>query len=381
MFGSDILEVAIGMAFVFLLASLVCTAVKEGIESLLNKRAEFMRRAIEKMLSGDVEPKAEVGKAVIQNPRNGDSGTTVQAQADTHTKKRVSEFYKHPLIQCLCSGEYQSSSHRNLPGYIPSSSFSRAVIELICKEKESSLGNNGISNPIMTGAQLQEVLQGLPDGPFKVRLITLLKDSQTNLSAAKATLEQWFNQSMEQVGNYYKVHSQELILVIATFVTFSLNINAVTIAQRLVTDTALRKALVAQAETEAKKLPPADPKAPNEGATPSTNSISTGTNPPVTTRQPSEANTDSQSKGGKRSEDPIEQIKKLGLPIGWGAFKQPDTQLDCLSWVGEWLSLIAGWLVTIFAISLGAPFWFDTLNRIIQVRAALKPKADKAEPA
>ena len=29
---------------------------------------------------------------------------------------------------------------------------------------------------------------------------------------------------------------------------------------------------------------------------------------------------------------------------------------------------ILGWLITAFAISLGAPFWFDLLNKLMQVR-------------
>jgi hypothetical protein len=36
-----------------------------------------------------------------------------------------------------------------------------------------------------------------------------------------------------------------------------------------------------------------------------------------------------------------------------------------------WL-MISGWLITALAISLGAPFWFDLLSKIIQLRAAGK---------
>jgi hypothetical protein len=33
---------------------------------------------------------------------------------------------------------------------------------------------------------------------------------------------------------------------------------------------------------------------------------------------------------------------------------------------------ILGWLITAFAISLGAPFWFDLLNKLMQVRNSVK---------
>ncbi|MGZ4047837.1 MAG: hypothetical protein ACXVNN_00670, partial [Bacteroidia bacterium] len=35
---------------------------------------------------------------------------------------------------------------------------------------------------------------------------------------------------------------------------------------------------------------------------------------------------------------------------------------------------IAGWIIMALGISLGAPFWFDMLNKIMQLRGAIKPK-------
>ena len=37
------------------------------------------------------------------------------------------------------------------------------------------------------------------------------------------------------------------------------------------------------------------------------------------------------------------------------------------------LSLL-GWLITSFAIALGAPFWFDLLNKMVALRGAGKQK-------
>jgi hypothetical protein len=38
------------------------------------------------------------------------------------------------------------------------------------------------------------------------------------------------------------------------------------------------------------------------------------------------------------------------------------------------LTVLAGWIVTALAISFGAPFWFDTLNRFMVVRSTVKPQ-------
>ena len=39
-----------------------------------------------------------------------------------------------------------------------------------------------------------------------------------------------------------------------------------------------------------------------------------------------------------------------------------------------WLETLTGWLITTLALSLGAPFWFDTLNKFMVVRSTVKPK-------
>jgi hypothetical protein len=38
------------------------------------------------------------------------------------------------------------------------------------------------------------------------------------------------------------------------------------------------------------------------------------------------------------------------------------------------ISLIGGWVMTAFAVTLGAPFWFDVLSKLMIVRSTVKPK-------
>jgi hypothetical protein len=42
---------------------------------------------------------------------------------------------------------------------------------------------------------------------------------------------------------------------------------------------------------------------------------------------------------------------------------------------------VLGLLITAFAISLGAPFWFDLLNKFMIVRATVKPKEKSPDEA
>jgi hypothetical protein len=83
------------------------------------------------------------------------------------------------------------------------------------------------------------------------------------------------------------------------------------------------------------------------------------------------------------------RIKSLGLPIGWDTSNTdlfpPGREWKLLpketDWglIKNWLLKIGGLLITAFAISLGAPFWFDLLNKFMVVRSTVKPKEKSGE--
>jgi hypothetical protein len=63
------------------------------------------------------------------------------------------------------------------------------------------------------------------------------------------------------------------------------------------------------------------------------------------------------------------------LPVGWppacltaAATSNSNCPKDTLGWVWFWLVRALGWFVTGLALSLGAPFWFDTLTKFMNVR-------------
>ncbi len=47
---------------------------------------------------------------------------------------------------------------------------------------------------------------------------------------------------------------------------------------------------------------------------------------------------------------------------------------------GDWWNKIAALALTAFAVSLGAPVWFDLLNRFMNIRAGGKSPEEKAKP-
>src|SRR4029077_6545076 len=78
-------------------------------------------------------------------------------------------------------------------------------------------------------------------------------------------------------------------------------------------------------------------------------------------------------------------VNKLGqtsLPMFWQTTNPSCTaaraQCSTLERVGldsvsGWVIAIVGWLITIAAISMGAPFWFNLLNKVASLRSTGDP--------
>ncbi len=71
----------------------------------------------------------------------------------------------------------------------------------------------------------------------------------------------------------------------------------------------------------------------------------------------------------KRATDAVAQANELDLPVGWTAAQRDGLKSADVKWLA--LKLLGLALSTI-ALSLGAPFWFDVLNRIVGLRKGLE---------
>jgi hypothetical protein len=68
-----------------------------------------------------------------------------------------------------------------------------------------------------------------------------------------------------------------------------------------------------------------------------------------------------------KDKDPVKTIEGLQLPVGWGS-NTPDNVL----------AAVPGWLLTIAALQLGAPFWFDLLSRLARLRGSGVPERPRS---
>jgi hypothetical protein len=309
MFSSGILDVAIGIAFVYLLLSLICTAINEWIASLLNLRGTNLEKGIRSLFSDE---KFLDGKDI------------------------ASVLYGHGLIKSM----YRENT---LPSYIPSRTFSLALLDTLAPADAN--GAKGVSE-ILAG-----VRDKLPDGPAKEALFTILSQANSNVENARKAVEDWYNSGMDRVSGWYKRKTQIILIVLAAVIAVGTNTDSVLVGQTLWNSPALRDATAKAGEQFVQNYKDDKNQSTVDAA---------------------------QAARNVRAYD--NQIKDLGLPIGW-SLKSDDPRKfpSDDGWLA--VSRVLGWLITAIAVSFGAPFWFDTLNKFMVVRSTVKPKEKSQEEA
>jgi hypothetical protein len=205
--------------------------------------------------------------------------------------------------------------------------------------------------------------------------VSLIDSAGADAAKVRENIETWFNTAMDRLSGRYKRRTQNVVFLLGMLLAGLMNVDSVKIADALSHDAALRNSLVAAAQEYVKNPPPTvgqpvpatpvvTPPAPVVAPVPAAGAPAAKPAAPAPSAPtPAPAKTPADD-----IKSLSEKIGSLGLPLGW--------KKDATSWTDplELLQKILGLLITSLAITLGAPFWFDTLNRIINVRGAIKPQ-------
>ena len=312
MFGSQILEVAIGVVFVYLLVSMICSAVREGIEGKLRARAAYLERGIMDLLHD-----------------HGESGL-------------ISHFYNHPLIFSLFNGQYPPTRSKlapagELPSYIPTKNFALALMDLAARGVTTNEFNSAATAPPITVEAIRTNILNISSPQVQRVLLAAVDTAQNDINKVQASLEAWYDSAMDRVSGAYKRSTQWILFVVGLIVAVGLNVNTVAISEYLYKNDAARAAVVSKAEAAA-------------------------ADKDFLSKQSNAANAD---------------LRALDLPIGWERMTLANPRVD-----GWWTTLIGplvGWLMTALAATLGAPFWFDILNKFMVIRSTVKPHEKSPE--
>jgi hypothetical protein len=382
MLGLDMLDVAIGVVFVFLLLSLICSALNEMIEALMKQRAYSLEKGIREMLSGMTNWKST----------NTEANTP---PLDLKSPDLVTELYKHPLISGLYNGTYEFAMKYRarlwpmLPSYIPSRNFALALTDLLAPQEAS-----GSKDHLMI--DFRRTIAGHKDENIKKALLPLVDSAALQTEDVIKNIEQWFDSTMERISGQYKRRVQYFTFALGLLAAIVLNADTIAITNSLIHDPALRSAIVSTAQEYAKTPTASMPQAntlPGNSAAPASGNHDDDLKNTLEVAKACKnfgseeckkvCNDENAGLPGCKLAQNFTELKSLGLPLGWenapaecSIFYPGKCFIGGFQGNSFWLKLL-GWLITGIAISLGAPFWFDLLNKFMTLRSTLKPDEKK----
>ena len=129
MFNSPLLDITIGLVFIFLIYSLLVTSINEAIASLFGLRARMLKSAIVVGMLSNTS-KDSRWKSLLTGIKGFFGGLLHHDDRSAEEKAKIGEkIFDHPLIK-----NYGSSRFFPLPSYIPTNNFSTVLIDVLIKE-------------------------------------------------------------------------------------------------------------------------------------------------------------------------------------------------------------------------------------------------------
>lgn len=351
---SQILDLLIGLFFIYLLLSLMVNGIQEFLSAILKWRNESLLKWIEQSF-----------------PKN------------------VSDFIDHPLLN-------GRSAKGKSPSYFNSKAFAVALTEMLAKtsplandsqegldlehlKQKYSLSN--LANSIQKNNNLNpEIRDMLMQFISKSALWEAAKEKEeevrNGLEHFQMQVTRWFDSSMERLSSRYKRNALLIGTVISLIITISLQVDSISLISYFYRNPAQTAALADQVSTAA------------------LDSNSELSQRVAKLKAYAEKNKSTVAADAAKIEEDLKQIKTVmagkdslmsvvqqaSLPIGWQMIGEEQDKIDKAKAAGlpssgsiaYWLKKLLGWLMTTLAISLGAPFWYDMLNKVANIRSVIK---------
>lgn len=332
MSGFAILDLVIGLVFIFFVLSIITSSVVEIILSRLKVRSKFLTRWLlhifdKKMIMAD-------GKAL-----------------------RLGEGI---MDHCLTTG---LSNKGRATSFIDAQNFVSALLEKLTFDSEADPGKTiGNLEQLLDRIRNVKSIDGTPLLSTELMRTVLIFGAEAKLeadtqSAALAKidkldpaaaplknemqlfrekLEKWYETSMERVsGNMKSKYIRPLTFWIAIVVVVGLNVDTLQVSRYLYDHKEEAKQFADRAVVAAQNI----------------DTIAVSANP----------DTKKELEKINKNLSTMQQALPKDMPFGWeDGEKLPSGK--------ALLARIVGWLATVMAIMLGAPFWFDLLNKIANIR-------------
>jgi hypothetical protein len=361
--NSPLLETLLCLVLVYALLSLLVSTLTEIINSYFNERGELLYKTISRLFNDGF------------NPNFGQL------------------MYSHPMITAL------RKNINNLPQYISNKMFSQVLTDVVGNfGREYAFSDiykkimlaSGTTDPF---ERFQQGVSNMGQTDLKLVLLNMVEksislsgnDPSKRLEILDAQIQQWYSDQMDRTSGWFKDMMGSRIRWSSLVVALLLNVNSIEVFKSLYSSPQLRAEIVPVAEQLADNY--------KKQLTDTSLSEYQKELRAVSLTEFKQAKDDSAFRkldtllakiqkldsirhirdsarlvAFKNTNDVLNDLSGLGIPIGWRCSIPPFKRGESyqLFW---W---IIGITITTFAISFGAPFWFDLLLKLVNIRKAGK---------
>lgn len=351
MLGSPLLGAAVGLVLLFATTSLLCSGITETLSNLFQMRAKYLLTGLRAILDGpethpgegkatdkqlhEAVKKPECTAGAVAEMRKTAAGPAAAdpaadaAEPITDAAVVTKALFDSPLLASMQSRRvwpFGTGSVRN-PQYVSAQMFARALIDLLVPSEP-----DGNVPAVVDIKALAAAVDTLPSPTLRRQLTAFLAAAGGQVDAFEQSLEHWYDEEMAKISGWYKRWARVALGITGLIVAALLNLDTLQVAHSLYVDTPIQQAVIATADTGTLCQNAADRAACVTGE--------------------------------------LADFKAAALPIGW-----PDPAFG--SALGILLKII-GWGVTAFAVSFGAPFWFEALSKLGSLRNTGTRPEDRA---
>lgn len=338
-FGTFV-EVGIGLAMMYAMLALLCTTINELIATFSRMRSDNLKGAILHLVDNKQLYLSFYNHGIIRSEIEASVGKPLAEKAPDPTKLEAAlDAQKHEKYSPKPEAGDMPGQHTS---YLDSKTFALALIDSLDSTK-----------PIKSVEEAIAIAEKLPQSNIRDVLLPALNDAGNDLQKARENVATWFDGAMDRLSGNYKRQIQKITLAIAFIIAAAINADSIAITRELWEHDNLRSGIADQAtkltpEILAQKCPPET--APADPAHALDKQLDCQVNY-VKTR--------------------LDALKPL--PLGWDLAKLRELG------VADALLKIIGIILTALAISLGAPFWFDLMQKLVDIRGAGKKPTTQVE--
>lgn len=407
---SAILQLVIGLVFIYSLMAILVTQINAVVSSALNLRAKNLRESLENLVS-DRKLQAEILAHPLIKLVDPESVKLGSIQLDNRDANEVLKAkltrvdyiapatFVEALVGLLVVRAYKEIDQALLT--LPKDSEARSkisaqVMEFLSAPSDEQLialrqTINNMNTPDIEIGAIRQAADRMAEAYAEVRnrnpdLVPLLLGirginitafqealkmvlfSANNAAEAVKKLESWFDDGMNRASTLFREKLQALSIFAAIALVLILNIDTLAMTRAFWIDPTLREAVAAAAEEFIQ-----------------TNPTDTTINPPTTDAATVETDPAQELEDNLNdARSTVNQLLSLSVPIGWAwidadcSSDDPNAQRICESPNNlknfvtftnpNWFSLVIGKIIGLassaIAAAQGAPFWFDLLRKL-----------------